>query len=174
MWLWDGKRHLALRPEGNGRSRADWACHEMWERDGSAIIYHGSYDKGPAFIGRVKSDGSDLTEIRLPREWNRYGHFTVGQPGWLVSDGCYTQEGDPRNGKGAWISVLQVDWLTKHYRWQPLCQSGSNWDSQDSHPHPIFNHSADAVYFTSNKAGKRAVYRLPVPATLDTQPRDGN
>jgi hypothetical protein len=47
MWLWDGHRHIRLRTEGEGRSRADWTCHEMWERDGSAIIYHGSYHHGP-------------------------------------------------------------------------------------------------------------------------------
>jgi len=46
MWLWNGRQHIRLRNEGDGRSSADWTCHEMWERDGSAIIYHGSYAKG--------------------------------------------------------------------------------------------------------------------------------
>jgi len=67
MWLWDGHRHLRLRPEGDGRSRKDWTCHEMWERDGSAIIYHGGFANGQSYIGRVKPDGSGLVEIGLPK-----------------------------------------------------------------------------------------------------------
>ena len=175
MWLWDGKSHLRLRTEGDGRSRADWTCHEMWERDGSAIIYHGGYAKGASYLGRVNPDGTGRVEIALPAEWKRYGHFTVGRPGWLVTDGCYEQPGDPP-GNGAWISVLHVDWAAKRYDWQPLCRNGSSWKSQDAHPHPIFNHAADAVCFTSDKTGKRAVYRVeaPVgPATAAAVPAAG-
>jgi hypothetical protein len=167
MWLWDGQRHIRLRNEGDGRKREDWTCHEMWERDGSAIIYHGGYAKGPSYLGRVNPDGSGIVEIALPKEWNRYGHFTVGRPGWLVSDGCYTQAGDPK-GQGAWISALNVDWATRQYKWQPLCLHGSSWKSQDVHPHPIFNHAANAALFTSDKDGKRAVYKIAVPEKLET------
>ena len=164
MWLWDGHQHIRLRTEGDGRRRADWTCHEMWERDGSAIIYHGGYAKGPTYIGRVKPDGTGLVEMSLPAVWKRYGHFTVGRPGWLVTDGCYEQPDDPApKGSGAWISVLKVDWETKYYDWQPLCRHGSSWKSQDAHPHPIFNHAGDAAYFTSDKTGRRAVYRLDTP-----------
>ncbi len=166
MWLWDGHRHLRLRPEGGGRSRLDWACHEMWERDGSAIVYHGSYHDGPAFIGRVNPDGTGLKEVALPREWNRYGHFTVGRPGWLVTDGCYIQPDDPKRSGGAWISVLQVDWAAGRYDWLPLCRHGSSWTSQDAHPHPIFNHASDAIYFTSDAHGRRVICRVPVPDKL--------
>ncbi len=167
MWLWDGKQHLRLRPEADGRSRNDWVCHEMWERDGSAIIYHGGLNKGPSLIGRVKPDGTGLVEITLPATWKRYGHFTVGKPGWLVTDGCYEQAGDPK-GHGAWISLLQVDWQAKTFQWWPVCRNGSSWKSQDEHPHPIFNQAADAVCFTSDKTGKRAVYQVKVPEKLPT------
>lgn len=101
MWLWDGHRHLRLRPEGDGRSRKDWTCHEMWERDGSAIIYHGGFAGGQSYIGRVKPDGSGLVEIGLPKAWNRYGHFTIGRPGWLVTDGCYVTPGESARSGGA-------------------------------------------------------------------------
>ena len=163
VWLWDGQRHLRLRPEGEGRSRADWTCHEMWERDGSAIIYHGAYDKGTAYIGRVKPDGTGRVEIPLPAGWKRYGHFTEGRPGVLVSDGYYERPGDPApKGSGAWICQLNVDWTARTIQWIPLCLSGSSWRSQDEHPHPIFNHAADAIFFTSDKTGKRAAYRIDV------------
>jgi oligogalacturonide lyase len=165
IWLWDGHKHIRLRTEGEGRSRADWTCHEMWERDGSAIIYHGSYQGGATYIGRVKPDGSGRTEIALPKEWSRYGHFTVGRPGWLVTDGCYVQPKDPPKSGGSWISVVQVDWKAGQYEWHPICRHGSSWTSQDSHPHPIFNHAADAVYFTSDANGKRTICKVAVPST---------
>ena len=159
MWLWDGSRHIRLRGEGGGRSRDDWTCHEMWERDGSSIIYHGTLHGGPSYVGRVRPDGTGRVEIALPANWSRYGHFTVGKPGELVTDGCYEQEGDPR-GNGAWISLLKVDWNAGRIRWCPLVRHGSSWDSQDSHPHPVFNHAADAVWFTSDSSGRRGVFRI--------------
>jgi hypothetical protein len=163
MWLWNGHSHLRLRPESTECGRDDWACHEMWERGGTAIIYHGSYAaSGDAFVGRVRADGSERVEIPLPHGWNRYGHFTEGGPGLLVSDGYYEHPGDgkPEGWGGAWISLLRVDWKARRIEWKPLCRSGSSWTSQDAHPHPIFNHAASAVYFTSDKEGKRAVYRV--------------
>ena len=160
IWLWDGKEHRKLRTEGD----QDWTCHEMWDRDGLTILYHGTYAGGAAYVGRVRPDGTGRVEIALPEGWNRYGHFTEGGPGLLVSDGYYQQpdDGKPPGWGGSWISVLQVDWDAHRIDWQPLCKSGSSWDSQDAHPHPIFNHAADAVYFTSDREGKRAVYKVGI------------
>ena len=64
---------------------------------------------------------------------------------------------------GGIVSSVMADWEAKRYDWLPLCRHGSSWKSQDAHPHPIFNHAADAVYFTSDKTGKRAVYRVDAP-----------
>jgi len=163
MWLWDGTNHIRLRVEGDGRRRDDWTCHEMWERDGTAIIYHGSYTNGQSYVGRVQPDGTGPVEIALPENWKRYGHFTVGHPGELVTDGCYVVSGDPKRFGGNWISVLRVDWLARTCDWKPLCPHGSTWTSQDSHPHPIFDHAANAIYFTSDVQGERVVCRVAVP-----------
>lgn len=159
MWLWDGQQHRPLRDEAEGRSRKDWTCHEMWERDGTGIIYHGKYADGPAYLGRVAADGSDRVEIAFPAGWDRYGHFTVGAPGQLVSDGYYRADANDTADICPWICRLQVDWQQATADWQPLCRHDSSWDSQDSHPHPIYDHAAKAVYFTSDRSGKRAVYR---------------
>ena len=163
MWLWDGTNHIRLRVEGDGRSRADWTCHEMWERDASAIIYHGSYTNGQSYVGWVRPDGTGPVEIALPDNWKRYGHFTVGHPGELVTDGCYVVPGDPKRFGGNWISVLRVDRSSRTCDWMPLCPHGSTWTSQDSHPHPIFDHAASAIYFTSDAQGERVVCRVAVP-----------
>ncbi|MBP0574040.1 hypothetical protein J8J27_25405, partial [Mycobacterium tuberculosis] len=91
LWLWNVREHIRLRSEGAGRSRADWTCHEMWQADGSGIIYHGKYPDGVAYLGRVGLDGRDPVEIRLPAAYHRYGHFTAGNrhATWLACDGYY-------------------------------------------------------------------------------------
>ena len=173
VWLWDGARHLQLRQEsGSGifppRSRHDWTCHEMWERDGSAIIYHGTYFKdspkvgGAAYLGRVRPDGSATKEIVFPADWKQYGHFTVGRSGQLVTDGYYRTEKDNDGWGGSWLTLLNVDWERGEIDWLPLTRHGSSWTSQDAHPHPIINESCDAIYFTSDHDGKRAVYRVDI------------
>ncbi len=167
IWLWDGKIHHRMRDEGYGRSREDWTCHEMWERDGKSIIYHGEYKNGPAYVGRVNIDGTNRIEIPLPDGWKRYGHFTEGGSGMLVTDGYYTEPDDnlianaPKSG--LWICFLKADWKKKRLKWIPLCRNGSSWRSQDEHPHPIFNHASNAIFFTSDKDGMRAVYKVSVP-----------
>lgn len=169
MWLWTGKEHRRLRDEGDGRSKDDWTCHEMWERDGKTIIYHGTYADGRAYLGRVRPDGTKRIEIPMPAGWRRYGHFTVGPAGWLVTDGYYETPGDPvPKGNGAWLSLLRIDWEAGKIEWHPLLYHGSSWTSQDVHPHPIFNHACTAVYFTSDKAGQRAGYRVDVTKVLAT------
>ncbi len=160
MWIWDGKRHRPLRSERDGRQRSDWTCHEMWERDGSAVIYHGNYANGPSYIGRVNPDGSDPIEIPLPSDWKRYGHFTVGSPGELVTDGYLETPDDAPGWAGAWISRLKVDWSARQIEWFPLVRHGSSWSSQDAHPHPVFDHAGDSIWFTSDVSGQRAVYRV--------------
>jgi hypothetical protein len=136
------------------------------EQAAEVIIYHGSYQNGPTYLGRVNPDGGGATEIVLPKEWNRSGHFTVGHPGWLVTDGCFVQPEDPKKFGGAWISVLKVGWAARHYHWQPLRQHGSSRSPQDAHPHPSFNHGADCVYCTSDANGKRSICRVPVRERL--------
>jgi len=163
VWVWDREAavHSRMRPEGDGRSREDWACHEMWERDGSRLIYHGGYrDGGPCYLGRVDIGGGGLVEIALPDTYTPYGHFTTGRPGWLVADGYFVGSGG--NAPGNWISLAHVDWEARTVKWYPLCASRSSWNSQDAHPHPIFDSAGQAVYFTADPEGNRAVYRVDV------------
>ena len=180
IWLWDGSAIRRLRDEGtnlNGtrRRRTDWVCHEVWTNDGNWIIYHGGHDGGAPFIGRMAADGTRHIELEFQPEFNRYGHFTTGRgPGLLVSDGyaeCTPEQaatlpacGDKNGWGGHWISTLEVDWERHTVRWSPRCRHGSSWNSQDSHPHPIFSHAGDEVLFTSDAGGLRSIYALDVSA----------
>jgi oligogalacturonide lyase len=167
IWLWDGKSHRRLRNENSKRRKDDWTCHEMWQADGKYIIYHGKYNDGTAYIGRVSLSGDDNIEISLPKEYHRYGHFTAGcaHNNWLVSDGYYHPYGKSENSNwgGEWISLQIIDWNKETIKWIPLCEHHSMWNCQDSHPHPIFNHNDTEVFFTSNKDGSRAVFSVKIP-----------
>ncbi len=170
LWLWNGHQHVRLRTEGGERTRGDWTCHEMWQADGKYIIYHGKFQNGDAYVGRVSPTGNDNIEIRLPQSYERYGHFTAGNchNDWLVSDGYFHPAGAPvnENWGGEWISLQIVDWERRNIRWFPLCEHRSFWDCQDSHPHPILDHGDGSVYFTSNRDGKRAVFKVDVPSNI--------
>ena len=167
IWLWNGHEHVLVRPEGEGRSREDWTCHEMWERSGSNLIYHGGYKNGPFYVGKATiPDLYNLRDIRLqeiafPPTYVKYGHFTVSNTRALLTDGYYQTPDEPGR-TSRWISILKPDWERKTIEWLALCEHGSDWKGQESHPHPIFNHAANAVYFNSNKEGYRAVYRVDV------------
>lgn len=161
LWLFDGKQHIRLRPEGEGRSRDDWACHEMWEKDGRHVIYHGGYrDNGPSFVGRVDTETGEIREIAIDPEFRAYGHFTTGESGMLVSDGYYRQPDDEEGWAGRWISLQRLNWEACTMEWIPLCRHGSSWDCQCSHPHPVFGPGDREVWFTSDRSGRRQVWRV--------------
>lgn len=134
----------------------------MWEKNGDYVIYHGTYHNGLSYIGRVNIHTLQYHEIPIDPAYHAYGHFTVMDTGVLVSDGYYIESGDdPQKMFGQWISIQKVDWEQETIQWLPLCRHGSNWDCQCSHPHPIFDHGDQYVYFTSNESGHREVYRVP-------------
>lgn len=171
VWLFNARsrEHLRLRPEGEGRSRKDWVCHEVWDKGGREIVYHGGFDGGAYFVGKVDRDGSNRVEIAFPLEYRKYGHFNLNHAGLLVCDGYYQPseaqaQAGPRNEfwGGEWISLQKMDWAQGSMAWQPLCRHGSNWENQDCHPHPIFNFANTAVYYTSNVSGRRAIYKIMV------------
>lgn len=158
------------------RSGEDWVCHEMWSDDGSYIIYHGAFHNGPAFVGRVELDSMTYSEIALPEEYDAYGHFTMSHSGDLVCDGYYKMPGerkkvfenstdngpDPHKKDGAYISVQKADWEKKTLIWKPLCRHNSDWLGQDAHPHPIYSHKGDKIYFSSRPDKTVKVYCVEV------------
>ncbi len=169
MWLYHRGTVTRLRPAGTNadgslRRPEDWTCHEMWQRDGSGIVYHGTRGDVP-YLGQVNISGSSHIELAFPEGWTRYGHFTVSSdPTLLVGDG-YIEVPDAQRSPhraGQWISLIRADWQAGSLRWLPLCEHGSSWRGQDTHPHPIFSHDDSEILFTSDVDGKRALYAVPV------------
>ncbi len=77
--------------------------------------------------------------------------------------GCntsYYQKADQDPENGEWVSIQKIDWEKGEMEWIPLVKHQSSWDSQDSHPRPIFDGSNEYIYYTSDIAGQRDVYRV--------------
>ena len=165
-------------PHGFPRNAADWVCHEMWSDDGNIIIYHGGYDKGPAMVGRYDMRDKVYWEIALPEEYKSYGHFTMNHQQILCCDGYFkfaddklvvrensTDNGpDPHKKDGEYISQVVPQWEEGRLQWIPLCKHESDWLGQDAHPHPIYNHAGDRIYFNSRSEKDIKVYYIDVTA----------
>jgi len=164
-------------PQNNGfdRSRNDWVCHEMWSDDGRYIIYHGAYQNdGAAFVGRKDTLTNTFVEIALPPDYNAYGHFLMAHNGDLVCDGYFkfpweikpvrensTDNGpDPHKKDAEYICQVIPDWNQGKLEWIPLCKHESDWLGQDAHPHPIYSHHGEWIYFSSRNQKKVQVYRV--------------
>ncbi len=181
IWLYDHTNDTLRRVRTEGempgrynRSREDWVCHEMWSDDGRYIIYHGGYANGPAFVGRVDTRDFSYVESALPDDYNAYGHFLMAHNGDLVCDGYFkfpedikpvrensTDNGpDPHKKDAEYISQVIPDWEKGTLKWIPLCKHETDWLGQDSHPHPIYSHRGDKIYFSSRSGKKVQVYSV--------------
>lgn len=161
IWIYDHEedRYYNVRTEGAD----DWVCHEMWNDDGESIIYHGGYAGGLAMVGRYDMLTKERREISLPPDYNAYGHFTMDHQQNLCCDGYFkfpedikkvrensTDNGpDPHKKDGEYISKVIPDWDKGTLQWIPLCKHDSDWLGQDAHPHPIYSHSGDRIFFNS-------------------------
>lgn len=183
IWLYDHASDTVTRvrtegddtlgnPGGYARKANDWVCHEMWSDDGKTIIYHGGYEDGPAMVGKFEPESGKYWEIALPDDYDAYGHFTMDHQGNLVCDGYFkypwevkkvrensTDNGpDPHKKDAEYICKVLPDWEKGTLAWIPLCRHESDWLGQDAHPHPIYSHSGDRVFFNSRMGKTVNVY----------------
>ena len=183
IWIYDHRRDEIRRvrtegtdtlgdPAGYPRKRGDWVCHEMWSDDGKIVIYHGGYENGPAMVGRYELASGRYWEIALPEEYNAYGHFTMDHDMNLVCDGYFrfpedikivrensTDNGpDPHKKDGEYISRVIPDWNAGKLLWIPQCRHRSDWLGQDAHPHGIYSHAGDRIFFNSRSGNYVKVY----------------
>ena len=161
---------------GYARRADDWVCHEMWSDDGNVIIYHGGYSEGPAMVGKYELSTHRYWEIALPEEYNAYGHFTMDHQQILCCDGYFkfhdeqkpvrensTDNGpDPHKKDGEYISRVVPDWDKGTLIWIPLCKHQSDWLGQDAHPHPIYSHKGNYIFFNSRTEKDVEIFKVPV------------
>ena len=65
---------------------------------------------------------------------------------------------DPHRKDGAYICKVVPDWPDGRLNWIPLCRHDSDWLGQDAHPHPIYSHAGDRIFFNSRMQNKINIY----------------
>lgn len=145
----------------------DDVAHEVWQKNGEAIIYHGvRWDAGEfpeQFVGRAPVDAeAPLQEISLPRDVvSFYGHFFPSPTGDFVITDAVANERGRAQRQGNLISRLDMDWVNGTMRVTPLCESNTSWNTQDNHPHPVLSPDESEVLFTSDGSGVRQIFSVP-------------
>ncbi len=124
--------------------------HEYWHADGIHIGYHGKWEDGRKFFGRILYDNTEKVEVDFPYET---GHIHSNDITLVVGDGN-------RDGK-----VIRLwKWNGKGYE-NPriLCEHRSSFHIQQVHVHPRFSPDGKKVLFTSDMSGYGNIYLVDVP-----------
>lgn len=164
MWEDDGEHIIYHGGYADGPAMVGRCTLDLTAFDGSASIPQVQMPDG---FGVVSYE-----EIALPDEYNAYGHFLMDHKGNLTCDGYYRMPGetiierenstdngpDPHRKDGAYICKVVPDWEHGILRWIPLCRHDSDWLGQDAHPHPIYSHSGDRIFFNSRMKDHVNVY----------------
>ncbi len=128
--------------------------HEYWHADGQFIGYHGQHQDGRKFLGHIRYDNTDCSEVAFPHET---GHIHSNDRQLVVGDA----------GK-----------VVRLWRWngvdydgpRVLCFHYSSMKIQQLHVHPRFTADNKQVVFTSDMNGYGNVYVADVP-DFDSLPR---
>ncbi|MCR8630372.1 oligogalacturonate lyase family protein [Paenibacillus radicis (ex Xue et al. 2023)] len=160
IWLYRNGRIEKVRDQSN-QSNSLWVCHEMWSKDGSTILYHGtrgipndpsmkrneSTEHAASFVGTANLSDGTYSEIEFPQHMTAYGHFTVGNDlDLLLTDGIIDAQS---------IHLCRTDWLSGQLTYERICHHHSSFTVQDVHPHPIFSHDDRYVLFSSDAHNER-------------------
>jgi len=121
--------------------------HEYWFADGETIGYHGTRMDGSSFLGHVKYDNTDQTEVKFSKFT---GHIHSNDRNLIVGDGG----GDIRLWK--WNG-------TSYDGPRLLCKHNSTMHIQQSHPHPRFTDDGTRVIYTTDVSGYCNVCMVDVP-----------
>jgi oligogalacturonide lyase len=150
----DGKTDKALRP----RSGEEEVGQEQWAEDGSHVYFVHFPDKtGRRATVRAVNPATGAEETISP----------CSAFGWMqVNPDASAFVGASRRASGPNVYVL----FTKLKREVTLCEHsssrkpyplpGGGTDPYPAHPAPIMSHDSQWVYFTSDREGKPAIYRM--------------
>lgn len=179
LWLWEHGTRAARRCRdagvgvGGGRTSGaeDDVSHEIWTPDGRGILYHGYWrahdeddvpHKGRPFIGRIDLDTGRTRELFLPDDVPAgYGHYIPSPDGERIVTDALLDPAAPHDPRRRRLAILCPHWDEERVTGLLLGAAGSSWATQDEHPHPVFTADGREVIFTSDRAGRRAIYSFP-------------
>ncbi|MHC4591436.1 MAG: oligogalacturonate lyase family protein [Planctomycetota bacterium] len=134
-----------IRPREGGEA----VGHEYWHADGVHLGYHGRWPQGHRFLGRIRYDNTERTEVDFPHET---GHIHSNDLSLIAGDG----------GDGGSVRLWRwngADFDGPHV----LCEHRCSFHVQVVHVHPRFSPDGSYVIYTSDATGYGNVYRVGVP-----------
>lgn len=147
------------------RQGHEMAGHEYFTAQGRVMVQYARVD--PPYIGKRTAynielwpDGSDERRYRLPGQCPP--HMQTAPSGQLhVVDACHTCDSRQPPDPDAWMALVRH--VEDRAELAPLCRHNTHWQTQESHPHPIFTPDGRSVIFNANDGAGAAVYRAFVP-----------
>ena len=90
------------------------------------------------------------------------GYFKFADDKLIVRENSTDNGPDPHKKDGEYISRVVPRWEEGILQWIPLCKHESDWLGQDAHPHPVYNHAGNRIYFNSRSEKDIKVYCIDV------------
>ncbi|RLF15149.1 MAG: hypothetical protein DRJ66_04830 [Thermoprotei archaeon] len=162
MWVVRVSTH-EVWPLVKQRRYVERVGHEFFMPNGTVVAQYGrrstpSSNDWVYYDLFVKPDGSGLRMYKYP--WLPPAHIKTNSKGdKAVGDRCYP---NPSFKEGhAYIGL--VEYLKDgKVNLKPLCRHDTSWNTQETHPHPIFTPDDKNVIFVSDREGNCNVYMVPV------------
>lgn len=140
--------------------RPEDACvHEYFTRQGEVGFQLTQQSEGQAlhFNAFIRPDGSWLRQFLLPGP--RPGHIQSNSDNTLVVGDCGYLAPDDPEGRAFMSIIRHINGRGEVTR---LCRHDTSWQTQPSHPHPIFSPDDRWALFTSDAGGACNVYMADV------------
>ncbi len=142
-------------------------CHEYFTRQGEVGFQCIAESEGETlhFNCFVRPDGTWLRQFLLPGP--RPGHIQSNSDNTLgVGDRAHLSPDDAEGG--AFMSIIRH--ANGRGEVTRLCRHGTSWQTQMSHPHPIFSPDDRWVLFTADAGGACNVYMADVTGLGEGRP----
>jgi len=169
MWTVDlsvrlGRTARPLFRQEHGES----CCHEYFTQQGEVGFQCSVRSEGEdlGFNCFVRPDGTYLRQFLLPGP--RPGHIQSNSDNTLVVGDRAHQSPEDEAG-GAYMSLITHSNGRGEVR--RLCRHGTSWQTQMSHPHPIFSPDDRWALFTSDAGGHCNLYMADVTSLPEGGPK---
>ncbi len=149
VWpLLEQRRHLDRSGHeyftASGRLVTQWSTRET-PTSGQVTSYNAVVDPSGENLEMFRYDGPHPSHIQ-----------TSPDETLVVGDTCIV----PELAEGRKFMCLVRHEGEKAVK-QPLCRHDTSWQTQHSHPHPVFAPDGEHVVFNSDRGGRSNVYRAP-------------
>lgn len=159
LWVVNAATHQ-VHPLLKTKKHFERAGHEFFTDQGRIAAQFGrrsdldeNWENSDVFID---ADGSSKEEYFYPGPKPMHVQVSSNEK-FGVGDGAYLKGGF----KDADQFMSLIKYEDNQAKMKPLCRHNNSWESQISHPHPVFTPDDKNVVFNSDREGKVNIYLAP-------------